>query len=244
MMTLEFGLIRTWRFPRFSALTMLFRQSRSTLIRTIFTTGVTTTVAGWLGTWTAAGAHHIKDSYSTSYVLYYTGHNPCITYHKYVHMQCPYTRCHFNRAEKQLNATDPPTGSSRHAAVFVHAIHVAHWWNRISHVHKRLQIGRKKSKAQSWGSNGSFNCCSHFKHVITGHLPKSSPTGHNKTAQLLLQPFDRQLRHTGEPCLTRMKDGELMVKRLHWEPSKKHKRVLCSIVKCQHPCRIQKFSMC
>ena len=37
MMTLELGLIRTWRFPRFSALTMLFRQSRSTLIRTIFT---------------------------------------------------------------------------------------------------------------------------------------------------------------------------------------------------------------
>lgn len=106
---------------------------------------------------------------------------------------------------------------------------------------------QKKSKAQSWGSNGSFNCCSHFKHVLqndlTGHLPKSSPTGLNTTAQLL-QPFDRQLRHTGEPCLTRMKDGELMVKRLHWETSKKHKRVLCSIVKCQHPCRIQKFSMC
>ena len=35
MMTFEFGLIRTWRFPRFSAFTMLFRQSRSTLIRTI-----------------------------------------------------------------------------------------------------------------------------------------------------------------------------------------------------------------
>ena len=107
---------------------------------------------------------------------------------------------------------------------------------------------QKKSKAQSWGSNGSFNCCSHFKHVLqndlTAHLPKSSPTGLNTTAQLLLQPFDRQLRHTGEPCLTRMKDGELMVKRLHWETSKKHKRVLCSIVKCQHPCRIQKFSMC
>lgn len=87
---------------------------------------------------------------------------------------------------------------------------------------------QKKSEARSWGSNGSFNCCSHFKHVLQNDLtglPKSSPTGLNKTAQLLLQPFDRQLRHTGEPCLTRMKDGELMVKRLHWETSKKNKRV-------------------
>ena len=64
----------------------------------------------------------------------------------------------------------------------------------------------------------------HFKHIfqkdLTGRIPKSSPTGLNKTAQLLLQPYDRQLRHTGEPCLTRMKDGELIVKRL--EKTGKH----------------------
>lgn len=120
-------------------------------------------------------------------------------------MQCPYTRCHFNRAEKQLNVTDPPTGSSRHTAVFVHAIYVAHWWNRISHVHKRLQIGRSpRLKVEEAMDPSIF---AHFKHVLqndlTGHLPKSSLTGLNKMAQLL-QPFDRQLRHTGEPCLTRI----------------------------------------
>ena len=35
MTTLEEGRTSTWRFPRFSALTMLVRQSFSTLIRTI-----------------------------------------------------------------------------------------------------------------------------------------------------------------------------------------------------------------
>ena len=48
MMTLEFGLIKTCRFPRFSAFTMLFKQSRSTLIRTIFATGAPTENR-WLG---------------------------------------------------------------------------------------------------------------------------------------------------------------------------------------------------
>eukprot|EP00444_Apocalathium_aciculiferum_P046788 CAMPEP_0183498676 /NCGR_PEP_ID=MMETSP0371-20130417/1017_1 /TAXON_ID=268820 /ORGANISM="Peridinium aciculiferum, Strain PAER-2" /LENGTH=49 /DNA_ID=CAMNT_0025692257 /DNA_START=22 /DNA_END=171 /DNA_ORIENTATION=+ len=40
MTTFEFGLTWTWRLPRFSALQMPFRQSRSTLMRTMAAVGV------------------------------------------------------------------------------------------------------------------------------------------------------------------------------------------------------------
>ena len=68
----------------------------------------------------------------------------------------------------------------------------------------------------------------HFKHIfqkdLTGRIPKASPTGLNKTAQLLLQPYDRQLRHTGEPCLTNDERWRIDRQKIreNWQTSKKH----------------------
>lgn len=46
-MTLEQGLMRTWRFPRFSALLMLFRASARTFMRTMMPANTSIRISIW-----------------------------------------------------------------------------------------------------------------------------------------------------------------------------------------------------